>query len=133
MKTFDQFLIERSMNGDIYMTIGQAFLSLDRALRFAQDNDMDKVNQIVNQQLDQLNRTQSAYAQNMNPQSANRLGYRAEDATRQLGEIFSKFYGYFSNLRKQLQNPSANFVNMLSQAKNDLANDYKNAVSLITA
>jgi hypothetical protein len=133
MKRFDQFFAERTMNGDIYMTIGRAFLSLDRALNLAQDKNMAGIGEILNQQLDNLNRAQSEYSQNMRANLSGRLGYNSEDKTRQLGEIFQKFYGYFQNLRKQLQNPNADFVTMLGQAKNDLTRDYQLAVSLITA
>ena len=133
MKRFDQFFAERTMNGDIYMTIGRAFLSLDRALNLAQDKNMAGIGEILNQQLDNLNRAQSEYSQNMRANPSGRLGYNSEDKTRQLGEIFQKFYGYFQNLRKQLQNPNADFVTMLGQAKNDLTRDYQLAISLITA
>jgi hypothetical protein len=133
MKSFNQFLAERNMDGDIYMTIGRAFMSLDRALNFAQDNKLPEVGEILNQQLDNLNRAQTAYAQNMRVSSSGGLGYNQEDKTRQLGQVFQKFYGYFQNLRKQLQNPSADLVTMLGQAKNDLAKDYQSAVSLIAS
>jgi hypothetical protein len=133
MKRFDQFLAERTMNGDIYMTIGRAFLSLDRALNMAQDKNVAGIGEILNQQLDNLNRAQSEYSQNMRTNPSGGMGSGQEDTTRQLGEIFQKFYGYFQNLRKQLQNPNADFVTMLGQAKNDLTRDYQLAVSLITA
>ena len=133
MKSFNQFLLERNMNGDIYMTIGRAFMSLDRALKFAQDNNTVGVSNILNQQLDNLNRAQAEYSQNMNAKSSNRLGYGLEDTTRQLGQIFRKFYDYFQNLRKQLQNPNVDLVAIINQNKNELAKDYQLATSLITA
>ena len=133
MKSFNEFLFERNMNGEIYMTIGRAFMSLDRALNFSKNQNLAGVGQILDQELESLNRVQGAYAQNMDPQSTGRIGYGAENATRQLGEVFRKFYEVFSNLRKQLQNPSADLVNLITQAKNDLANDYQSATSLIVA
>jgi hypothetical protein len=133
MKKFNEFLIERTMNGDIYMAIGRAFMSLDRMLNFAQENNLAEVEKILNQQLDNLNRAKSEYSQNMRSDSTDRLGYNLEDTTRQLGQIFIKFYDYFQNLRRQLQKQNVDFVSLINQIKNDLEKDYQLAISLIIA
>jgi len=131
MKSFNQFLIERTINGDIYMSIGRAFISLDKIIKsLDQTSDVTNTLQILNKALEDMNRVNGEYSQNMRSGGA----FGSDKITMKLGQIFYKFFNYLNDLRKQLQNPNLDtqeFSQSIGQAKQDLEQDYHSALSFV--
>ena len=123
MKKFGEFLIERTINGDMYKVIGDAFVSLDRMDVFLSNlGDVGQALQILDEILSNMRKIKEDYGSN-----SDTLG--SDNRTAQLGEVFHKFEDYFLDLRGKIQSGMKvpEIIGLLAQAKKDLKNDHESA------